>query len=122
MIKIEKNSTNNIVLTLSEKTTLTNAYYLFEFTSDETKDTRYIIPTDISPNKIRYNEFEIIEPTNISLTVGTWKYRIFEQLSSTNTNTNGLNEVECGRVDVIGSTTAIPSVSYKKSKTPVFNG
>jgi hypothetical protein len=122
MIKIEKNSTNNVVLTLSEKTTLTDAYYLFEFTSDETKDTRYIIPTDISPNKIRYNEFEIIEPNDVSLTVGTWKYRIYEQVSSTNTDTNGLNEVECGRVDVIGSTTSVPSVTFTKTKTPVFNG
>ncbi len=122
MIKIEKNKTNSIILTLSEKTTITNAYYLFEFTSDETKETKYIIPTDISINKIRYNEFNIIEPTNVSLTVGTWKYKIYEQVSSTNKNTNGLNEVECGRVDVIGSTTSIPAVTFTKSKTPVFNG
>lgn len=122
MIKLEKNSTNTVVLTLSEKTTITNPYYLFEFTSDQTNEVKYIIPTDISVNKIRYNEFEIIEPTNISLTVGTYKYRIFEQNNNSNYDTNGLNEVENGRVDVIGSTTSIPSVSFAKREIPTFNG
>ncbi len=119
---IEKNKTNTVILTLSEKTTLTNAYYLFEFISDETNNKVYFIPTDISPNKVRYNEFTIIEPTNMSLTVGTYKYTIYEQASSSNTNPSGLNVVEIGRVDVIGSTTAIPSVTYNKNKIPTFNG
>jgi hypothetical protein len=122
VILIEKNKTNNVILTLAEKTTLTNVFYLFEFTSDETNTVKHLIPTDISTNKIRFNEFNIIEPTDISLTKGTWKYRIFEQLSSTNTNTSGLNEVENGRVDVIGEAPSIPQVKNNKRKTPVFNG
>lgn len=122
MILINKNSTNTVVLTLAEKTTITDAYYLFEFTSDETNEVKYIIPTDISVNKLRYNEFEIIEPTNISMTSGTWKYKIFEQNNNTNTDSTGLNEVECGRVDVVGSATSTPEITYSKNKIAVYNG
>lgn len=122
MILINKSSSNTVVLTLAEKTTITDAYYLFVFTSDEKNTVKKIIPTDISPNKIRYNEFTIVEPTDISLTAGTWKYEIYEQDNDTNTDTTGLNLVENGRVDVVGSSTEVPQFDYNKPNIKVFNG
>ena len=123
MILINKNSTNTVVLTLAEKTTITNAYYLFEFTSDETNEVKYVIPTDISVNKLRYNEFEITEPTNVSLTSGTWKYRIFEQSSSTNLIVaNATNLVENGKVDVIGTDTVLNEFTGEQKTYKEFNG
>lgn len=122
MILINKGASNTVILTLSEKTTITNPYYLFVFTSDEKNTVKKLIPTDISINKLRYNEFVIVEPTNVSLTAGTWKYEIYEQASSTNTNTTGLNLVENGRVDVVGSSTDVPQFDYNKPNIKVFNG
>jgi hypothetical protein len=122
MILINKGTSNTVILTLSEKTTITNPYYLFVFTSDEKNTVKKLIPTDISINKIRYNEFVIVEPSHVSLTAGTWKYEIYEQASSTNTNITGLNLVENGRVDVVGSSTDVPQFDYNKPNIKVFNG
>lgn len=122
MILINKSSSNTVVLTLAEKTTIVDAYYLFVFTSDEKNTIKKLIPTDISPNKIRYNEFTIVEPADVSLTAGTWKYEIYEQDNNTNTDTAGLNLVENGRVDVVGSSTEVPQFDYNKPNIKVFNG
>ena len=43
MILINKNTTNKVILTLSEKTTLTNAKYLFEVTNDMSNAVKYFI-------------------------------------------------------------------------------
>ena len=48
MILINKGASNTVILTLSEKTTITNPYYLFVFTSDEKNTVKKLIPTDIS--------------------------------------------------------------------------
>ena len=65
MININKNSSNTVVLTLTEKSTLLNPHYLFSFTS--TTDFNNIvnfIATDTSTYKSRYNTFDIIDDQN----------------------------------------------------------
>ena len=52
MILINKNTTNKVILTLSEKTTLTNAKYLFEVTNDMSNAVKCFIAADISTNKL----------------------------------------------------------------------
>ena len=58
MIKLNKDTANQrIVVTATELVTLTGltTYFLFGFTSDDTKETKYFVPEDISTNTCRYN-------------------------------------------------------------------
>jgi len=83
-----------VALTLVEKTTLVNPYYLFEFINDMTLVKYYQIFTDVSiagEARNRSNEFNI-EVVNsgsgankiILGNVGLYHYTIYEQASSTN--------------------------------------
>ena len=130
MIKINKSSGNEVVLTLSEKTTITNPTYLFEFTNDATKEVKTFIAVDYSNNKERFNIFDIIETSTenlltgrVHLSVGAWKYRIFEQSSSTNLIVaNATNLVENGKVDVIGTDTVLNEFTGEQKTYKEFNG
>lgn len=109
MILIRKNSVNNNILTLSEKTTLNNVVYLFEIINDQTKNNIYFIAQDISGNKERFNEFNITDNVieNHLLGVvnfplkGFSKYNIYEQISTTNLSPVGLNLIDKGKLKVI---------------------
>ena len=60
MIKLEKDTVNRVVVTLTEKVTITApVYFLFEFISDDTLKSKIFTATDISNNICRYNEFSI---------------------------------------------------------------
>ena len=48
MLIINKNTTQTIVLTLTEKSTLTSPYYLFSFTNDITQNTVNFLAADVS--------------------------------------------------------------------------
>jgi hypothetical protein len=122
MINIEKNSTNVVVLTLTEKSTLPTPYYLFEFTNNINRDNVVLFTgTDNSSYKSRYNRFNIIETGTTSVNLlqstvnlfppGMWDYTIYEQVSSTNLFVSGTTSiVEVGKVIVTGVDTNIPAV------------
>ena len=61
MIRFIKNTTNTVVVTLTENSTVTNPYYLFQFTNQTSNVDYYFIGTDESSFKERYNEFSITE-------------------------------------------------------------
>lgn len=123
MILIKKNSVNNTILTLSEKTTLSNVVYLFEVINDQTKDNIYFIAQDISENKERYNEFNITDNiTENHLTgivnfplKGFSKYNVYEQTSTTNLSPVGLNLIDKGKLKV--KDTVTPKVAYSGNQT-----
>jgi hypothetical protein len=122
MINIEKNNTNIIVLTLTEKSTLLNPYYLFSFTSTTNYDnTVNFLGTDLSTYKSRYNEFQIIETgtTFVNLTASTinlnppgmWDYSIYETTAiTTSISATTGNIIEKGKVIVTGEDISIPEV------------
>lgn len=112
MIKLTRNTVNtNIALTLTEKVTISNPYFLFEFTKDMTDVSYYVIAADTSTETQRYNLFSITEggadPTNGNVTLGLegfYKYNIYEQASSTNLDPSGLTLVESGKMKLLGDT------------------
>lgn len=128
MITINKNNSNIVVLTLTEKSLLTNPYYLFEFKNVSTNTSQYIIPTDTSTQKQRFNQFTIVEtasPTapQIKLTVGDYEYTIYEQASSSNTNPAGLNVVELGYATCYDlSTVTFQEYGGGQTTNKVYNG
>jgi hypothetical protein len=95
MIFIEKNTTNNFVLTLTENSRLTNPFYLFEFENEFNLELQplYFTTTDLSNYTNRYNQFELIESSTGSTTGGTsvalnlvggqYKYTVYESSAST---------------------------------------
>jgi hypothetical protein len=90
----------NIVVTLTEKRTLDEGYYLFIFTHYTTKQTVtkiYNFLADDSEFTDRFNQFEINTNTVFSgCPTGMWKYKVYEQASSSNTDPAGLTEIEDG--------------------------
>jgi hypothetical protein len=131
VIIINKNSTNTVVLTLSEKTTLTNAVYLFEVINDQSGEVKCFIAEDISTNKIRYNEFNFIENATEDLLNGTFElglsgfytYNVYEQTSSTNLDPLlATNKIETGKLNLVDSISEITQYNGNQTETIVYNG
>tara|TARA_R110000782_G_scaffold84289_3_gene164485 strand:+ start:1297 stop:1689 length:393 start_codon:yes stop_codon:yes gene_type:complete len=99
-------------LTLTEKTTIVNAVYLFELESDQTKDLYYFIG-DETLNTSRINLFTITEgvddPLNSSIIlgpVGFYSYTVYAQTSTTNLDPLLADEtVESGKCKYIDDET-----------------
>ena len=126
MINIERNSANEIALTLKERGTAT--YYLFKFQSDNTEAVEYCIATDSSSFPNRYNRFTITEqtsPDNLNAQVemtteGQWRYYVYANSSSSNLDPTCLVELESGIVKVTGTTTPVTSYSGGNSNYVVY--
>jgi hypothetical protein len=126
LINIERNSANEIALTLTEKGTA--AYYLFKFQSDNTEAVEYCIATDSSLYPDRFNKFTITEqtsPDNLNAEVelpteGQWRYFVYANSSATNLDPTGLTELESGIVKVTGTTTPVTTYSGGNSNYVVY--
>ncbi len=95
---LQGDTTDNIVVTLKEKTTLTNPKYLFVFEHLTTKEqVKFIAGSDLSAYPDRYNEFAVT--ISQFITLGQYIYKVYEQLSSSNLDPMGLNLVENGRAE-----------------------
>ena len=123
MILINKNSSNDIFLSLQEKSQLwqvsgISPYYLFVVSSDTTNAVINFVSNNLadSNHKQRADEFIFIESgsTYINLSAGTlnlspglfWTYTVFEQTNQYNFNTsNCVGIVETGKLYLSGSTT-----------------
>ena len=88
MIHLTKGLTDNIVLTLSEKCTLTLPNYLFICTSRSSKIAyKFLVlgSSDLSAYKERFNSFNLITNNHFSnALVGEYTYTIYEQASTSN--------------------------------------
>ena len=126
MINIERNSANEIALTLKERGTAT--YYLFKFQSDNTEAVKYCIATDSSAFPNRYNRFTITEQTSpdntnaeVEMTTeGQWRYYVYANSSSSNLDPTGLLELESGIVKVTGTSTPVTSYSGGNANYVVY--
>ncbi len=106
MIYINKDEVNNIVLTLSEVSTLTNPYYLFVFQNEMNPESDPILftTTDISAYPERYNQFLLDEPVDVELVKGQFTYSVYESLVPPVTIEDTTGQViEEGRMVVSGA-------------------
>lgn len=95
MIYIRKNTTNKVVLTLCELSTLEDPFYLMVFENEyELEDAPiYFTTNNVSSAKQRYDEFLITESDSgsttggtdvpLKLTSGQYKYTIYESATQT---------------------------------------
>lgn len=126
MINIERNSANEIALTLTEKGSA--AYYLFKFQSDNTEAVEYCVATDSSLYPERFNKFTITEqasPDNLNAEVeltteGQWRYWVYANSSASNLDPTGLTELESGIVKVTGTSTPVTTYSGGNSNYVVY--
>ena len=111
MIKLIQNTSNTVVLTLREVTTLAVPYYVFNFVSDDTNISKVFTGVDISTNVNRYNEFVIelnsvedLDNSIIDLPLkGFYKYQIYSTAVLNDLDLNNVTElVESGKVYVDG--------------------
>jgi hypothetical protein len=100
MLKLIKGQTSTIICTLTEKQTILDANYLFVFKNRSTNDVVSFVlvnGADISTNRERWNEFEVVVNNYFeNENEGWYSYDVYEQESTTNTNTTGLNKIESG--------------------------
>jgi len=131
MILINQDTTNTVILTLTEKTTISSPTYLFEFVNDITRSAKRFIAIDISAYTDRYNEFVITETASENLYTGNidlnekgfYSYRIFQQASTTNldvTLTGAL--VETGKVKVLGIVTTLHKYDNQPKQYVAYAG
>ena len=106
MIYINKDEVNNIVLTLSEVSTLANPYYLFVFQNEMNPESDAILftTTDVSTYPERFNQFLLDEPVDVELIKGQYSYSVYESLVPPVTieDTTGI-VIEEGRMVVSGA-------------------
>lgn len=107
MLVLEKLTSKSWYLTLTEKVTISNPYFLFVFTNRTTSVETAIILTDVSTHTERYNQFDVTEGTTFTLDSGEYEYQVYAQTSSTNTDPSLANElVESGVLKVVFTPTA----------------
>jgi hypothetical protein len=133
---IIKNTSNTVVVTLTEKATITNHDWLFEFSNGlEGSPKKYCSAVDISLYPERYNEFVIIDgpvedPANGTLNftpTGSWDYKVYEMPVSSPpalVPTGYLAICETGSLKVFDSTETvkIPFVGDNVKSNKVFKG
>lgn len=80
MIYIEQGVINQVVLTLTEVTTVSTPHYLFAFTNEmnTTSVPQLFTTADTSSYPERYNLFVLNEPVDIILKQGQFVYQIYE--------------------------------------------
>jgi len=103
MIQLVQGHDTDVVVTLTEKVTLANPFYLFVFTHETTKAVISMVLSsgdDLSLYTSRYNEFTFSASYFLTAAVGKYTYQVFEQDNSYNIITTGLNEVENGKMDL----------------------
>lgn len=111
MIYINKGTTNDFVLTLTESATISDPVFLFKFQWEmDVNDVTpiYWIGTDTSAYPYRYNKFELVEGTDATFRIGQYVYEVYEApTGSTPTDETGLNQLEEGRMVVNGTGSTI---------------
>jgi len=108
MIALTLGQSGYLYVTLNEKRTLTDGYYLFVFENVTTRDVVnkiFAFSEDESDYSDRYNKFPITVNDLFSGELpGQWVYSVYEQASNSNTDPSGLTEVENGIMKLNPST------------------
>jgi hypothetical protein len=129
MMILYKTQVNEVIVTVTERVTLSSPVFLFSFESDATNDITTCLAQNISNTTERSDEFLIEEkasPDNlvgeIELPAGTYTYRIYEQTSTTNLDPESATSLlEEGQCRVIGEEETDTEYSNNTTNT-VYEG
>lgn len=108
-LRIYKNNTNDLFMTLRELTTIEFPQYIMELKSKNSNTSKtFRLGIDISLNPTRWNVFSVteteaedLENAQIELQRGQYDYIVYETTGSTGNTIEGLKWVEKGLLTVI---------------------
>ena len=117
MILINKdNSVQDLVLTLTELTTIVNPVYLLVLRNEYTNNsTRYILQNNISPNLNRYDYFQLDTSLFNDLETGDYSYAIYQSDSINYDETTLGDYVETGKAKVTATNVLATAITYNSA-------
>jgi hypothetical protein len=122
MITLTKGQTQTIRFTGTEKALLTNPYFLFVFTHRVTNEIVKFVATNISTTQ-RVDSFSLAVNSRFADgDCGFWKYEVYEQSSSSSTDTTGKNKVEEGYMVLSPATEFTPTKYTEQTNTFITYG
>lgn len=115
MLIINKNTVNDLYVTVTDRTTLSSPNYLMSLYNNDNRSKKVVrFTANTSTNIERVDIFELTETTSanedlengwINLNSGsTYDYTIYETSATTGTSISNLSAVETGLLKVSGST------------------
>lgn len=126
-----KSGINTLVVTVTEKVTISNPYYLLRIVHDQTNNEFACIVADTSTETERCNRFQVLQGSSpdpldgeINITEsGLFHYYIYEQSSSTNLNyLNAVGLLEVGKLTFPLSVTADTDYTGYPATSTVYQG
>lgn len=96
MIKYQKDTTNTVIVTLTERVTISNPFFLLKLIFKDNDSVSDIWLTDISDYPLRYNEFKM----STSLDLGQYIYNFYQKPNMDNTNLDDAVFLETGELTV----------------------
>ena len=131
MIQFDKASINQLIVTVTENSTVANPIYLFLFKNQQSGTDYYFIATDISSFKSRYNKFLVTEKSNASTlngeveigNEGFYDYEIYQtSLISTSGLTTALDAVQyITKIVETGLVWVAPTPTVNQTYSPQAN-
>ncbi|MES2265593.1 MAG: hypothetical protein V4520_02455 [Bacteroidota bacterium] len=107
----------DIILTLSENTSLQNPVYLLVLTNDFNKRVyRFLLENNISAYKGRYDHFAIDTSSIRELDSGSYSYAVYESASAIDDESLLGNAIERGNAKVIAPAEIIEPIIYKSDE------
>ena len=125
MLNVQKGQSNNLYVTVTEKTTLDPAYYLLALRSKDDMSTKVVRLTgNTSPNTERYDKFVLTETTVVLedlenakinlLAGGQYDYTFYQTSSLTGTSIQGAGIVERGLLKVSDPTSTSSTITSSR--------
>lgn len=97
MVTIDKSAVNTFALTLSEKVTITNPYYLMVLRGKSGQDVVKWLMTDTSAYPERYNLFSFTNGVEATIDYkGDYVYTVYQKVESNTTIPSDANILEVG--------------------------
>lgn len=119
MILIDKSLQHqNLVMTLTELTTIVNPFYLLVLTNDFTKvSTKFVLGLNLSKDLLRYDLFTLNQAQISPLEPGNYTYSVY-QSSITPSDESGLGSpIESGKALIILSSDKAEPITYNSAPT-----
>ena len=123
MILLRKNQSNTFAVTLNELANPNVSYnWLFRFRKEQSKESyEYLIfLTDDSPNTERYNQFDLVEGTDLTMPIGDYEYRVYQMPDTNDTDYTRGTQVEIGKMRLIETPNVIPTF-ITNNENPIYD-
>lgn len=122
MIRLTKGETQTIYFTGTENALLLDPYFLFVFVNRVTQETVKFVATNTSTTS-RVDSFSLVVNSKFEDSeLGMWSYFVYEQASSTGTDTTGKHLVESGFMYLLDVEFVPTSYNEQSNTFLTYNG